>query len=205
MPVDVRAPGLRIVASDDDTILNLDALQGLWTEEQYLRLTDQSRRLLEFTDGSIEVLSMPTDKHQVISQYLLLALLPYLQQRGGRMLYAPVRMQIREGKYREPDLLLVLDQNDPRRQNTYWLGADLVVEIVSPDDPQRDTRTKRIDYAEARIPEYWIVNPEDETVTVLRLAGTRYVEHGRFRRGDTATSALLDGFSISVNDIFDAR
>jgi hypothetical protein len=33
----------------------------------------------------------------------------------------------------------VRDANDPRRQNQYWLGADLVVEIVSPDDPERDT------------------------------------------------------------------
>jgi Uma2 family endonuclease len=205
MRVDAPVPELRIVASDDDTILNLDTLQGLWTEEQYLRATDHSRRLLEFTDGSIEVLPMPTDKHQVISQFLLLALLPFVQRLGGRVLYAPVRMQIREGKYREPDLLLVLDQNDPRRQNAYWLGADLVIEIVSPDDPERDTVAKRTDYAQAKIPEYWIVNPEDETVTILRLAGTSYVEHGRYSRDDTAQSPLLKGFSISVSDVFDAR
>src|SRR6478672_7204209 len=99
MPVDIRAPELRIVAADDDTILNLDSLQGLWTEEQYLRATDHSRRLLEFTDGNIEVLPMPTDKHQVISQFLLLALLPFIRKLGGRILYAPVRMRIREGKY----------------------------------------------------------------------------------------------------------
>ena len=98
MPVDLQMPQLRIVASDDDTILNLDSLQGLWTEEQYLRATDHSRRLLEFTDGYIEVLPVPTDKHQVISQFLLLALLPFIRQLGGRVLYAPVRVQIREGK-----------------------------------------------------------------------------------------------------------
>src|SRR5213594_2700191 len=135
MSVDVRSPELRIVAADDDTILNLDPLQGLWTEEQYLRLTDGSRRLLEFVDGSIEVLPMPTDKHQVISRFLFLALFALTQRTGGTVLYAPLRLRIREGKYREPDLLFVGDANDPRRQNAYWLGADLVAEIVSPDDP----------------------------------------------------------------------
>ena len=100
---------------------------------------------------------------------------------------------------------MVRDANDPRRQNRYWLGADLVVEIVSPDNPERDTREKRADYAEATIPEYWIVNPEDETIVVLKLEGEQYTEHGVFRRGDAATSALLTGFTLPVKDVFDAR
>ena len=121
------------------------------------------------------------------------------------MLYAPLRLRIRDGKFREPDLLLLLDANDRRRQNSSWLGADLVIEIVSPDDPERDTHAKRIDYAAAKIPEYWIVNPIDETIAVLRLAGDSYVEHGVFPRGDIATSHLLTGFMVSVSDLFDAR
>jgi hypothetical protein len=38
--------------------------QGAWTEEQYLRLTDHTNQLVEFTDGVLEVLPMPTDRHQ---------------------------------------------------------------------------------------------------------------------------------------------
>jgi Uma2 family endonuclease len=205
MAVDLPVPELRIVSSDDDTILDLDSMQGLWTLDQYLRMTDHSHRLLEFTDGTIEVLRMPTDRHQVISRSLLFAFSLFMERIGGTVLYAPLRLQIREGKFREPDLLLVLDAYDPRRQNAYWLGADLVIEIVSPDDPKRDIKTKRVDYAEARIPEYWIVNPEDETIAVLRLAGHRYVEHGIFHRGDLATSVLLSDFTVSVSDVFDAR
>ena len=58
-------------------------------------------------------------------------------------------------------------------------------------------------YAEAGIPEYWIVDPRVETVTVLRLAGGTYVEHGVFTRGDTATSALLGGFTVDVTALFE--
>ena len=76
----LRATRLRIVADDDDTILNLDSLQGLWTEEQYLRLTNSSNRLLEFLDGSIEVLPMPTHRHQAILRCLFLAFHAFLQQ-----------------------------------------------------------------------------------------------------------------------------
>ncbi len=59
--------------------------------------------------------------------------------------------------------------------------------------------------AEAGILEYWIVNPENETITILRLEGERYAEHGIFGRGDTASSALLTGFVVHVNAVFDAR
>jgi Uma2 family endonuclease len=121
----------------------------------------------------------------------------------GRFL-SVLRLRIRDRKFREPDILLVCAAADPRRQNRFWLGADLVVEIVSPDKPERDLIDKRNDYAEAQIPEYWIVDPRDETITVLRLEGDTYVEHGIFTRGSQATSVLLDGFTIQVDAVFDA-
>src|SRR5487761_1140790 len=46
---------------------------------------------------------------------------------------APLRLQIRPGKYREPDVLLVLSASDRRRPDPFWTGADLAVEVVSPD------------------------------------------------------------------------
>ncbi len=199
------APQLRIATEDDETIVNLQPLQGLWTVEQYLALTDHSRRLLEYVDGMIEVLPMPTDRHQVISRFLLFALYACIQPLGGTVLYAPLRLQIRAGKFREPDLLLVRRADDPRRQNRYWRGADLVIEIVSPDDPERDTVVKRADYAEAGIPEYWMVEPDDERITVLTLQDDSYVEAGVYHRGEQLQSVLLPGLTIAVSDLFDAR
>ena len=84
------------------------------------------------------------------------------------------------------------------------LGADLVVEVVSPDDPERDYVQKRADYAELRIPEYWIVDPQADTITVLALDGDRYVDHGVFGLGDVASSATLGGLRTSVSDILDS-
>ena len=89
-------------------------------------------------------------------------------------------------------------------EDAFWLGADLVMEIVNPDNPGRDIHVKRADYAEARIPEYSIVNPLDETITVLALAGDAYTEHGAFARGDHAPSATLEGFGVEVTEVFDA-
>ena len=204
MTAATQRAGWRVVTPDDGAAVDLELLQGLWTEAQYLRLTDHVRRPLEFTDGRLEVLPMPTDRHQVILRFLFLALFPFVRDRGGTALFAPMRLRIREGKFREPDLLLLRNAGDLRRRDDYWRGADLVVEVVSPDDPERDTETKRLDYAQARIPEYWIVNPIDETVTVLVLDGDAYAEHGVFRRGRRVESVCLEGFSVSVAEVFDA-
>jgi Uma2 family endonuclease len=200
-----RTSGLKLVCKADDLEIDMQPLQGLWTEEQYLRLTDQTNRFIEFTEGSMEVLPMPTRQHQAISRFLFLAFFSFVQRLGGTVFYAPLRVRVAPGRFREPDLVLLLDVNDPRNQNAFWLGADLVVEIVSPDDVERDTVIKRVDYAAAGIPEYWIVNPGEETVTVLKLAGEVYVPHGVFERGATATSVLLSGFAVSVETVCNAE
>ena len=178
--------------------------QGDWTEEEYLWLTDSTNRMVEFTDGVLEPLPTPTKKYQIFLKFLFGAFHAFLDPRGGMVLFAVMRLQLRSGRFREPDLLAVLDAQDPRCQDCYWIGADLLAEVVSPDKPSRDLILKKREYAQAGIPEYWIVNPLDETVIVYRLQGKRYVRHGRFRRGQQAMSALLPGFSLSVSALFDA-
>lgn len=178
--------------------------QGELDEKEYLWLTDRTTRLLEFTDGYVEVLPMPTSAHQGIVLLFIRLLLPYLDARGGILRFAPMRLRLRAGKFREPDLMLLLDASDQRNEDRHWLGADLVLEVVSPDNPARDLVEKRRDYAIAGIPEYWIVNPLNRTITVLELRDGQYAEHGVFAERSQATSVVLAGFSISVDEVFAA-
>ena len=178
--------------------------QGRWRDEDYLEFTDHARQPIEFTDGCIEKLSVPTDRHHQILGDLYRHFFAWLGD-SGIVQFAGVRLRIREGKYREPDLLLLCDRHDGRRQNRFWLGADLVVEVVSPDDPNRDWITKRTDYAKAGIPEYWIVDPSLESIAVLELDGAAYTEHGVFGLGAEATSPLLPGFAVNVEAILRAN
>ena len=120
-------------------------------------------------------------------------------------LVGPLRLRIREGRFREPDLMLLRDASDPRRQDRYWLGADLVAEVVSPDDPDRDYGRKRADYAEAGMPEYWIVDPRGPEITVLTLSQDRYVGRDPVGPGGAAASAVLPGLSVAVSAVFDTR
>jgi Uma2 family endonuclease len=178
--------------------------QGLWTEREYLAL--DTNQLIELVDGRVELLPMPTEKHQLIVMFLCELLINWAKPRdAGVVLFAGLRVRLRPRRIREPDVVFMRKENFHRRHDDAWDGCDLAMEVVSPDDPARDLVEKRADYAEARIPEYWIVDPRTSQITVLKLAGESYAEHGVFSRGDRATSATLDQFAVDVSAVFDVR
>ncbi len=186
-------------------LLELLPAPGEWDESGYLWLSAQSARLVELIDGTIEAVAMPTEKHQSIVIFLLWFFRAYTKKTGGVTFLAPLHLRLWEQRFREPDILLLLDAHDPRRANDFWTGADLVVEVVSSDDPKRDLVAKREDYARAGIPEYWIVNPITERITVLQLGDDAYMLFGEWGRGEIARSALLNDCSLAVSDVFDAE
>jgi Uma2 family endonuclease len=180
--------------------------QGQWTEDEYLTLEQRGRRLVELSDGQIEVLPMPNPVHQRIAGYLYRVLQAFVAALGsGEVFFAPLPIRLWAGKYRDPDVVFLKPGriHDPRRQPE---GADFAVEVVSEQeqDRQRDLITKRREYAQAGIAEYWIVDPKTETVLVLVLDGAAYRVHGEFPRGTTARSVLMPTFAVDVTAVFDA-
>lgn len=181
-------------------IAELFPLQGYWSEEDYLAL--DGNHLLELSDGFLEVLPMPTTSHQEIVALFYGMLLAFTANSDlGKVLFAPLPVRLWKGKIREPDVVFLFKKHYDRLGEKFWKGADLVMEVVSGGkaDRQRDLVKKRQDYAKAKIPEYWIIDPEEDRITVLRLVGKRYVVHGEFDKGETATSHLLEGFSVDVS------
>src|SRR5262245_30911989 len=87
-------------------IAHLFPVQGDWTEEEYLAL--DTNHLIEFADGHLEFLPMPTQTHQFILLFLYRTLWAYVTERRlGTVLAAPLRVRIRPKKYREPDVLFM--------------------------------------------------------------------------------------------------
>jgi Uma2 family endonuclease len=178
-------------------VARLFPAQGSWSEEEYLALG--GNRLVEFSDGHVEVLPTPTTSHQLIVAFLYRALLDFVAARaGGTVLFAPLRVRLWPGKFREPDILFMAAEQASRIGEAFWEGADLVMEVVSDDDRRRDLETKRREYAQAGIAEYWVVDPQEGRITVLRLDGAVYAVHGEFTAGTKATSHLLPDFSLGV-------
>ena len=178
--------------------------QGEWTEEQYLQYEFDG--LVECVDGVLEFLPMPTFLHQILVAYLYKCLDRFVGERTPpEVFFSPIHVRTTEGSIREPDVAYIRAArlSDLRKPSA---GADLVMEVVSgsPRDRDRDYLDKRSEYASAGIPEYWIVDPETGTITVLKLVDNHYRVHGEFKPGSIATSVLLPGFEVNVLDAFAA-
>jgi Uma2 family endonuclease len=191
------------VAEPTWEIVELFPKQGDWLEEEYMRLP--GNRLVEFSNRRVDVLPMPTQRHQKMLGFLGIRLFSFVtSQHLGDVLMAPFKIKLWPGKVRSPDVMFMLTAHSHRQFEQYWEGADLVMEVVSPDDPNRDTVDKKNEYAKAGIPEYWLVNPLDETITVFALAqgSSLYQEAGVNNKGDMVVSQLLEGFTVDVAAMF---
>jgi Uma2 family endonuclease len=197
--------GFEVVGEPTWDVARLFPVQGTWSVSNYLALTDHTQQFVEFTDGVVKVLEMPTDAHQDVLDFIYMAVRQFLSSRGGRVRGPVLRLKIADREFREPDLLVKLDGQVLPGEARYWTRADVVVEIVSEGDEarQRDYVEKREAYARGRVPEYWIVDPEKELITVLSLApdGT-YHPHGEFTPGQAMTSPLMTGFNMDVTAVF---
>jgi Uma2 family endonuclease len=178
--------------------------QGEWTEGDYLTLNRWTNRPVELADGQVEVLEMPTRTHQRLVLRVRDEFRSFCEPRNlGEALVAPYPVRLREGRFREPDVVFVLTEHADRLGEDFADGADLVVEVLS-EDRTRDLVTKRTEYAGAGIAEYWIVDARERRVMVLRLSGGAYVVHGEWGPGERVESALLPGFGMDVDRIFSA-
>lgn len=178
--------------------------QGAWDEETYLDL--KTNQLIEFKQGCLEFLPMPDVVHQSIVRFLFLELHQFSTAHGlGEVFFAPLRTRTIPEFIREPDVVFAGRQSITDRHAPVP-GAQMVMEVVSegPENRKRDLVEKRQEYAEAEIPEYWIIDPLNRTIMVLTLDGAIYREHGVYSDGDVATSVLLPGFQVDVERCFAA-
>ncbi|MBI3821287.1 MAG: Uma2 family endonuclease [Planctomycetes bacterium] len=182
-------------------------MQGDWTEEEYLALDRNSEpRLIELNNGFLEILPMPDMLHQDIVRFIFLLLDAFVtDMRIGRVYFAPLPVKLWTKQMREPDIVFLASRRIKNKRKPPK-GADLAMEVVSPDPKsrRRDLQEKREVYAKAKIPEYWIVDPKTKTITVLTLSGQSYKVHGVFKEGEEAISKLLKGFKVAVSDVFAA-
>jgi Uma2 family endonuclease len=173
------------------------------TFEDWLHFPDDGK-LYEILGGELFVSPTPSWRHQLILTELLFRLRNYLGQGSrGRVASAPAGVRLSDEDIVEPDLVVILEEHRDRIDESSVAGTpDLVVEILSPGTAGRDLGVKRALYEQAGVPEYWIVDPQAETIQVLALARDAYREAALCRRGDTLLSPLLPGLEISVAEIF---
>ncbi len=176
--------------------------QGQWTYEDYCRLPEDGKRY-EVIRGVLYMSPSPRTRHQMSAGAIHAELRRFVRRRKlGVALVGPVDV-ILPGLATPlvPDVLLVVHERASIVQEKYVYGPpDLIVEVLSPSNPKHDRKTKFEVYAEAGVREYWIVDLNAHTIEVYTLAGKSYKLHGRFGRGQMATSLVLAGFETAVDE-----
>jgi len=178
------------------------------TFAEYLQYEDNSEGLYELFNG--ELIEMPPESglnYQIANRlFLVFALMLGTDIIRGHGLELEVRG---EPKNRYPDLTIIREEHIKllSKRNTILLSMSpplLVIEVVSPGEIQRerDYIAKRIQYQDCGIPEYWIVDPQTQTILVLELRGNTYTEIGNFSNDDLVKSAIFSQLNLKVSQVF---
>ena len=101
----------------------------------------------------------------------------------------------------QPDISVICDKE--KLDEAGCLGApDIIVEILSPGNNQKELQNKYEVYQESGVKEYWIIQPIEQTLLIYTLQNGRYVSSRLMTSGDVVTSSVLLGFSLDLEDFF---
>ena len=176
-------------------------------------LTWEENERAEIIDGEAVMMAPPSTAHQLISGALFAQLHNFLEGKKCQVIPAPfaVRLFEKDGDSPddvdtmvEPDISVVCDRD--KLDGKGCKGApDMVVEILSPSTHRHDRITKYNLYQRAGVREYWIVEPETQTVQVfLRNENGLLLPHESYSREDVAKVNALNGCFIELSKVFPA-
>ncbi|QWR77864.1 Uma2 family endonuclease [Candidatus Magnetomonas plexicatena] len=135
--------------------------------------------------------------HDIIHQHIKLKKL-------GEVYLSPLDVIFEEGFNRlQPDILFIRKENLSIAQDWIRGVPDMVCEVISSGSYEMDTEIKKAIYEKYRVPEYWIVMPEPQTIEILTLVGDKYKLHSVAAFEGFVTSKVIEGLQVSVNEIFE--
>lgn len=151
----------------------------------------------QLIEGELVVTGGRTPWHQLIAGNLLVALNCYFETHGGgEVLHAPLDVVLSRENVLHPDLLVIRRERASiiRVENVQGT-PDITIEVLWEDTRYRDEVVKRRLYERFGVPEYWMVDPEKSSVTLIRNGEEVVV-------ADAIVTPLLPGFSMPLRDVF---
>jgi Uma2 family endonuclease len=171
-------------------------------------LTWQFQERVELIMGKIFRMSpAPSSKHQYCITVLNSAFYSFLKGKLCKVFPAPFDVQLPldpkiNNNVVQPDITVICDSSKITKEGC--VGApDLVVEVVSKSSVKRDLHEKYDLYEMAGVKEYWLVNPNDKSLIIFVLdENGKYLPSKPLTSGDIATSKVLNGFSVDLEEVF---
>ena len=174
-----------------------------YTYADYCEIPDDQR--YELISGALyDMAPAPGARHQTTLLNLGLLFVPFVRKAGlGRVMLAPFDVKFSDEDVLQPDLLFVAAHRRAIITDVACEGApDLVVEILSPSTSARDRGIKRDTYARFGVREYWVIDARAQTIDILRLDGTEFAHQETLRSGGSATTPLVPGLEVPLEQVF---
>lgn len=173
-----------------------------FTYEDYRNAPEDKR--YELLDGDLVMTPAPGVRHQRVVRKLGTLLTFHIERcKAGEIFFPPCDVVLSDTDVVQPDLLFVSNERAHLVTDENIQGApDLVVEILSPSTAERDQTFKRSLYAKHGVKEYWLVDTDAKTVTVLFHDDNGFTLAGAYGEGQVLTSLTLTEFSMDPAEIF---
>ena len=168
-------------------------------------LTWNLDEMVELIKGKIYKMNSPMRLHQKISGALFFKLYQFLEGKSCEVYDAPfdVRLPVKGKKNHQintvvqPDICVICDPS--KLDAAGCMGApDLVVEILSKGNNRKELIYKYEVYEESGVLEYWVIQPEEQTLIIYTLIDGKFVPSRLFTTGDVVTSTCLPGFQLDL-------
>jgi len=174
-----------------------------WTFDELAAEVPESNQPMELWDGELIMSPAPSFYHQeIVARFYEKLKERVTRNRAGKVVFTPIDMILSSRRVTQPDVLFISSSRLHIIQDQVRGPADLVAEVISPGSRHRDRIEKRDLYEQHGVKEYWLIDPEAQTVEVLFLEAGEYRLIGRWRPGEQAQSRLLDGLTLEVSELF---
>ncbi len=164
----------------------------------------------EILDGTFYLIKGQPVTHQEISGHLLCTFANHLDEDPYGVLHMIGVIFPEPGKSDDeitdialPDIILY--HRDKMREIGHYGTPELIIEILSPSTAAKDCILKKNLYEKKLVPEYWIVDPENEEVFVFLLGDERYGKPVIYTKNDKLKPGILPELEIDLKEIFDVR
>ncbi len=173
------------------------------TYDQYCLLPEDGKQY-ELIDGELFMTPAPKPKHQKIVVRLTEELSRFVRENNlGEVFVAPADVLLDQHTVVQPDVLFISGARlGIVKEEAIEGPPDLVVEVLSPTTFYKDLRKKMTAYSRFGVQEYWIVDPEMQTIEVYARQDDKLQLARKFSSGETVESALLPGLRLAVRDVF---
>ncbi|WP_315013743.1 Uma2 family endonuclease [Capnocytophaga leadbetteri] len=187
-------------------INQLDPLYGVYSYADYLLWKFKER--VELFKGKLFKMSAPSAIHQEISMRLAGELYQFFKGKDCKVFHAPFDVRLLKESQEDkniytvvqPDICVVCDPEKIDKRGCEG-APDLVIEILSPGNSKKEMKYKYALYEEAKVPEYWIIDPDHQNVLVYVLEDGKYLNPMNIVEGNI-TSQKFSTLKIHTDDIF---